>query len=106
MMTSDESDPARDPPNAPRSAEATCEKTNQQRAGLGGGPSIWTPEEAIHGLQALSREARALQAGLRRLSAGKEFKQSPARQHLLVGQKALEHAAAVFETVASLLESK
>lgn len=66
---------------------------------------IKTPEEAIQALRALSREALTLREGLGRLLEGELSGAPSARRHLRFGQAAIEHAAAVFELLAALLES-
>lgn len=108
VMSPKESNSTRCSPQTLRSAERTSEEPDEQNPTpetLGGGPRIGTPEEAIHCLHALIREARALREGFRRLSEGEEFGQPSARRPLRFGQTALDHAAAVFARLANLLES-
>ncbi|MBI4164616.1 MAG: hypothetical protein HY508_02650 [Acidobacteria bacterium] len=107
VMSPKESVSSRRPPQRPCSTKATGEETGKQSPAPktpGGEATIGTPEEAIQGLRALGREARALREGLNRLSKGKEFQQPSARRHLHYGQTALDDAAAIFEFLASKLE--
>lgn len=106
MKTPDESEPTRPTPSAPRSAnDGTSPEPDEQGAPPGEAPDIRTPEEAIQGLRALSREALTLREGLGRLLEGELSGAPSARRHLRLGQAALDHAAAVFELLATLLES-